>query len=214
MKENLEQPNSCKGKMNYKCIMTASLIIVLAISTSYLFIQNNKQNEMISNQLRYIEDLKSNITECNAPSSVRGILDTLFENNMFSFKNSWFDSNDIFVSKRNKQHGDRLSDSYYNHISQNITETEYIITAVLAGFTKEEVSIDLVDNMLTIKANHNDGKSANDKINKFSSRSHFSIKVPSDVDRETIISDLSNGILTIKLPRTKIEKTTKKIIVN
>jgi HSP20 family molecular chaperone IbpA len=38
--------------------------------------------------------------------------------------------------------------------------------------------------------------------------------VPGDVDRETIISDLSNGILTIKLPRTQIEKTTKKIIVN
>ena len=214
MKENLEKLNNCKGKVNCKCIITASLIIVLAISTSYLFIQYDKQNEMINNQMRYIEDLKSNITECNTSSSSRGILDSFFENNIFSFKNLWFDSNDIFVSKRNKQHGGRLSDSYYNHISQNITETEYIITTVLAGFTKEEVSIDLVDNILTIKANHNDAKSENDKINKFSSGSHFSIKVPTDVDRETIISDLSNGILTIKLPRTQIEKTTKKIIVN
>ena len=214
MTENLEQPNGCKWKMHYKCIMTTSLIIVLAISTSYLFVQNNKQNEMINNQLRYIEDLKSDIAVDSAPFSAKGILDTFFENNMFSFKNSWFDTNDIFVSKRNKQHSGRLSDSYYNHISQNITETEYIITTVLAGFTKEEVSIDLVDNILTIKANHNDGKLENDKINKFSSRSHFSIKVPTDVDRETIISDLSNGILTIKLPRTQIEKTTKKIIVN
>jgi HSP20 family molecular chaperone IbpA len=214
MTENLEQPNGCKWKMNYKCIMTTLLIIVLAISTSYLFIQYDKQNEMINNQMRYIEDLKSNITECNTSSSSRGILDSFFENNIFSFKNLWFDSNDIFVSKRNKQHSGRLSDSYYNHISQNITETEYIITTVLAGFTKEEVSIDLADNILTIKANHNDAKSENDKINKFSSGSHFSIKVPTDVDRETIISDLSNGILTIKLPRTQIEKTTKKIIVN
>ena len=214
MKENLEKLNNCKGKVNCKCIITASLIIVLAISTSYLFIQYDKQNEMINNQMRYIEDLKSNITVDNAPFSVKSILDTFFEKNMFSFKNSWFDTNDIFVSKRNKQHSGRLSDSYYNHISQNITETEYIITTVLAGFTKEEVSIDLVDNILTIKANHNDAKSENDKINKFSSGSHFSIKVPTDVDRETIISDLSNGILTIKLPRTQIEKTTKKIIVN
>jgi hypothetical protein len=74
MKENLEKLNNCKGKINCKCIMTASLIIVLAISTSYLFIQYDKQNEMINNQMRYIEDLKSNITVDNAPFSVKSIL--------------------------------------------------------------------------------------------------------------------------------------------
>jgi hypothetical protein len=135
-------PNGCKWKMHYKCIMTTSLIIVLAISTSYLFVQNNKQNEMINNQLRYIEDLKSDIAVDSAPFSAKGILGTFFENNMFSFKNPWFDTNDIFANKRNQrgsQYSNQGTASCYNHISQNTTETEYIITAVLAGFTKPKL---------------------------------------------------------------------------
>ena len=38
----------------------------------------------------------------------------------------------------------------------NITENEYIInTNILAKFTKEKASIDIVNNILTIKISHN-----------------------------------------------------------
>ena len=108
-------------------------------------------------------------------------------------------------------------------------ENNYLIAVPLPGFSKEDVKVSLISNNLNVKAQRSseesDKKEKDDKedINcgvifchnllnfLWNKDVNLDIPLPSDVDREKIISKMNNGLLKIKiekLPPQKIDINT------
>ena len=69
-----------------------------------------------------------------------------------SFRHPLSDIDDIISISCDKVSSNQGVKSYYDHISINVTENEYIITVGLPGFSKEEIFIELLGNMLKVSA--------------------------------------------------------------
>ena len=79
----------------------------------------------------------------------------------------------------------------------------YSLKIDIPGFEKDEIEIDIVDNILNIKAKNVEDSKV------------FAFYVPKDINKEDIGASLKNGQLTITLPKkTKPTTTTRKIKVN
>lgn len=86
--------------------------------------------------------------------------------------------------------------SSYRYLSINTTDKEYIIKVALPGFSKENVVLELSDNMLTVSANtanHNTNKNddntdADDNDKEHVTKAIQSVRIPSDIDRDNIKS--------------------------
>ncbi len=91
----------------------------------------------------------------------------------------------------------------------------YIMESELAGFEKEDISIDIKDSYLVISAerkNQPEEKNDSDKYIR-RERSYSSYKRSfdiSDVNTEEINAEYKNGILTIELPKKKQEEPVSK----
>ncbi len=93
------------------------------------------------------------------------------------------------------------------------TEKEVIVKADLPGFNKEEVSVEVLGNKLSISAQKKEEKVEQDKnyykkerIGKVARRT---IVLPCEVDAENAKVEFENGVLTITLPKKEIEKKVK-----
>jgi len=89
------------------------------------------------------------------------------------------------------------------------TDTEFIIVGELAGFTKEEVKIDIKDNLLTISAQ----KKEQNKNNYFASQFHKSFSLPQNINLEKATADLADGILKLILPKQEPTNKVKQILI-
>jgi len=89
------------------------------------------------------------------------------------------------------------------------TDTEYIIIGELSGFTKEEVKIDIKDNLLTISAQ----KKEQNKNNYFVSEFHKSFSLPQNINLEKATADLADGILKLILPKQEPTNKVKQILI-
>ncbi len=74
----------------------------------------------------------------------------------------------------------------------------YEAHAALPGFTKKEVSLKVEDDCLFISG---DRKEAKDDVFSFASTFSRSIRLPEDVEVEKVKASLSNGVLTVTLPK-------------
>lgn len=104
----------------------------------------------------------------------------------------------------------------------NITEEKdsYKVTMAVPGMKKEDFSVDVENDMMTISATKEEEKEEKDKTYKrkeynYSSFSR-SFTLPDEVNKEKIDAKYDNGILTLVLPKaeTAKEKNGKKIAVN
>jgi HSP20 family protein len=99
------------------------------------------------------------------------------------------------------------SNKSVGHVNLSSDETQYSLEVTAPGFTKEELSIDLKDNVLTVKGEHTTEVNESDK--KYSrrefSRSSFarSFTVPENASGE-IDAKLENGILFIDLKKKEL----------
>lgn len=83
---------------------------------------------------------------------------------------------------------------------------EYILEADLPGFNKEDINIDINNNILTIKAERHSEYEEKDKKNKYvrCERSYGSYSRQfdiSNVDTEHIKAKYNNGVLKLTLPK-------------
>ena len=82
----------------------------------------------------------------------------------------------------------------------------YQLEAELPGFNKEDIKIDLKDDVLTISASHNENKDEKDEQGKYirrerrSSSYQRSFRVEG-LKPEDIIAQYRNGVLTVSLPK-------------
>ena len=99
------------------------------------------------------------------------------------------------------------------------TKDNFLITADLPGIDEKNVNITLDDGIITIKGEKK--TDTEDKQGEFYSRerSHGvfqrSFEVPAIIDENKIGASFSNGVLTVKMPKTpEAKKEVKKILIN
>ena len=95
------------------------------------------------------------------------------------------------------------------------------ISAELPGIDQKEISLDLADGVLTIKAEHKEEKEKKDEKRHYHlvERSHGSymrrFAIPFEPDADKVQADFDKGVLHITVPRSKAaEKQVKKIKIN
>ncbi|MCM1253032.1 MAG: Hsp20/alpha crystallin family protein [Clostridium sp.] len=85
----------------------------------------------------------------------------------------------------------------------------YLLQAELPGFRKEDINIDLKNDLLTISASHNEEKNEEEK-NKYIRKERYyssysrSFRV-NNIEAGDIDACYNNGILEVKLPKKDIE---------
>ena len=88
------------------------------------------------------------------------------------------------------------------------TDVAYKVKAELPGIRKEDLDVTVDDDVLTIKAEHNDNQEQTGNgqlIRKERSYGKFvrSLRLGANVDQETITAEYRDGVLHITLPKAK-----------
>jgi len=124
------------------------------------------------------------------------IFDDLFELNTDQTKDT-SDTNEFFVP--------------IHDIIEN--DKEFVLDLMLAGVKKENTSIEVDGDLLTINAERKEVKDL--KYNhkeSFTGKYKRSFKLPETVDKKNIAASFSDGVLTIKIPKMEEKLLKKKTI--
>lgn len=84
------------------------------------------------------------------------------------------------------------------------TETEYVLEAELPGINKEDININIEDEVLTINVSHDE--STEDKTSNFIRKERRfgkmtrAFNIP-DIDKDNINAKFDNGVLILRLPK-------------
>ncbi len=82
---------------------------------------------------------------------------------------------------------------------------QYVLTAELPGFEKNEVEVKVTSNELELKAEKNSQKESKGKngTQSMSTRAYFqrSLSLPEEVVSENVVGTMKNGVLELKLPK-------------
>lgn len=88
-------------------------------------------------------------------------------------------------------------------------DDNYLLQAELPGFKKEDINIDLKNDLLTISASHKEEKDEEEK-NKYIRKERYytsysrSFRV-NNIEAEDIDASYNNGILEVRLPKKDVE---------
>jgi HSP20 family protein len=98
------------------------------------------------------------------------------------------------------------------------TEKEIEVTAELPGVEEKQIDVNLVGDMLTIKAEKQTEEEKTEKDYHLVERSHGkferSMRLPCEVESKSVNATFKNGVLTIKLPKSpEVKAKTQKIAV-
>ena len=94
-----------------------------------------------------------------------------------------------------------------------MSHDEFIVEMELAGVKKEDINVDTENRVLTIEAERK-----KDKDLKYNRKQSYvgaykkSFGLPDDVDADGIEAKLSDGILTVSIPKSVDETKKKKVI--
>lgn len=96
-------------------------------------------------------------------------------------------------------------------------DDKFIMSAELPGYNKEDINIDIKDDMFTISAEHKEEKDEKDKKGNYIRRERtygsyqrsFDI---SNVDAQNIKAEYKNGILELEMPKLEQKPSTQKRI--
>ena len=97
------------------------------------------------------------------------------------------------------------------------TETAYWVEAELPGFTKDDISVELEGNCLTIRAKREERKDEKEGKNRFIRKErrygeYIRSFYVDDIQEDGIKAKLENGILTLEIPKAYPEIPNKKRI--
>ena len=230
--------NCICGKANCKCrlaIACAGIVffILTIASIIYLFMQHDTQMKLIKSQAIEIDSIKASLVQdINKNKEQSYSFRKLFSNPWLLDKNPMDEIENTISDSFNKVFSRQKVQSRYSYLSTNSSEQEYTITVGLPGFTKDEITIELSDNILTINAKKitdtkTNEKTIDNKTTDDTDATNFvgeainteiqqAIKIPDDIDQENIKTSLKNGLLVISLPRTHrpADNIARKILID
>jgi HSP20 family protein len=115
--------------------------------------------------------------------------------------------------KKEKSDKDWLDENYEGQLSVDVygTEDEIIVVSTIAGVKPENIDIAINNDMLTIRGERSQEKeeNANDYYYEECYWGGFSrsIILPVEVEADQVQASLKNGVLTIRLPRSRKTKS-------
>ncbi len=128
-------------------------------------------------------------------------------NDIFDEMDNFFNDGFFGGSCRAPQSARQL-DSTSSLMRTDVIEKEnaYQLEAELPGFNKEDISIDLKNDTLTIKASHNENKDEKDENGRYIRRERRSSSYERSfhvegLKPEDIVAQYRNGILTVHIPK-------------
>ena len=133
------------------------------------------------------------------------------------FLSDFFDNEGFFpTGPKDPFHGNPAGD-----LKVNISEDDqgYHLTAAVPGWKEAEVDLEINDNVLTLRGNHEEKKEEDNsdyKMREFVRRSfERSFRLGDHVDQEKIAAKLENGILNVDLPKKEdVKPKTQKIKIS
>ena len=85
------------------------------------------------------------------------------------------------------------------------TDKEYVVELSLAGVKKENISINVEDDVLSISAERKESDQKYNKKQTFYGKYEKSFTLPESIDKEDIQASFEDGILKLSIPKMKIE---------
>jgi HSP20 family protein len=96
-------------------------------------------------------------------------------------------------------------------------EDKLVVTTDLPGINKEDVEINLKEDMLEIRAKSGKEKETEEegylRRERAYTRFYRAVRLPTSVKDEGSTAKMENGVLTITLPKMKLEEPAKKIAI-
>jgi HSP20 family protein len=90
---------------------------------------------------------------------------------------------------------------------------EYVLRADLPGLSKEEVEIEVKDDVLTIsgerKSEHHDNGEGFYRVERSFGRFSRSLDLPAGVDAASVTAEFENGVLEVRIPKPEEHQPTK-----
>lgn len=90
------------------------------------------------------------------------------------------------------------------------TDNGLEIVADLPGMDKKDINVSLEENLLTIKGERKEEKESKDKhyhtIERRSGSFYRAIRLPVEVEKDKVEAAFKDGVLTLRLPKTKESK--------
>ena len=93
-------------------------------------------------------------------------------------------------------------------------DNQFIVAASLPGYAPDDVDISITDRTVTVTV---DSKSETNEVHdetyvlreRYSGKLRRSVVLPGEVDAEQAVAEHKDGVLTLKLPKTIVERTKK-----
>ncbi|MCP4152959.1 MAG: Hsp20/alpha crystallin family protein [bacterium] len=111
------------------------------------------------------------------------------------------------------KHFDRGADTIATRYpTTDIYETtdDYIVKLEVPGLSKDDISVELNNDTLTVKGERKEEKELNEesyhRLESFSGTFSRSFTLPKNVDAQKISADMKDGILNLKIAKAEIEK--------
>ena len=96
------------------------------------------------------------------------------------------------------------------------TKDEIIVQAELPGLEEKDVEVTLENDILTLKGTKEEEKKDEERNYSLVERSYGtfrrSVRLPADIDRDTVKAVFKNGVLTVALPKTTEAKSERKVV--
>ena len=133
---------------------------------------------------------------------------SIFNKNERNFLEDWFDFD--FPSIDKQLYGKRSARMMKTDIKEN--EKDYTLDIELPGFKKEELSVQLLDGNLIIRAEKsvdNDKKDAAGKLvrqERYAGAMERSFYVGDGITEEDVKAKYENGVLQIQIPKKEVEQ--------
>lgn len=100
---------------------------------------------------------------------------------------------------------------WYPSVEISESANEYIVAAELPGMKQEDVKVEFEDGVLSISGEKQEEKKEEDRRYHLWERSYGTFlrtfSLPTAVNQEKITADMTEGVLTIRLPKTAEAKT-------
>jgi len=84
------------------------------------------------------------------------------------------------------------------------TEDRYVVTAEVAGLSREDLQIQIQDGKLTLRGERQSGEAASvrfERVERGHGQFARAFVLPHAVDQTGVTADLQNGVLTIMVPK-------------
>lgn len=85
-------------------------------------------------------------------------------------------------------------------------EGEYVVTADLPGFTRDEIQVRYADGAITVSAEHHVTEEDEHLYQSWSNKRHERITPPKQVDEDCVTARLRNGVLEVRAPITEQQR--------